>query len=152
MRDKATRTSTSTIPAFIFQGRLPNPFVHRTLYSSYSMDNQLLSPPALSPPSCDPLPSLVPAFPYTPNIRVPPPPILPELPLRERRGFIEFIQITPRTAFAVPMPAKGHLEPKTGGLPRRRRASAKPVITTHTISKSRKIGLVASSESSDEED
>ncbi|KAJ3869848.1 hypothetical protein EV359DRAFT_76284 [Lentinula novae-zelandiae] len=119
------------------------------------MDNQLLSPPALSAPSApssDPLPSLVPAFPYTPNIRVPPPLILPELPLRERRGFIEFIQITPRTAFAVPMPAKGQLEPKSGGLPRRRRASAKPVITTHTISKSRKIGLVASSESSDEED
>ncbi|GAW07946.1 hypothetical protein LENED_009975 [Lentinula edodes] len=112
------------------------------------MDNQLSSPPALSS-SSDPLPSLVPAFPYTPNIRVPPPLILPELPLRERRGFIEFIQITPRTAFAVSMPAKGQLEPKAGGLPRRRRASTKSVITTHNISKSRKL---ASSESSDEED
>ncbi|KAJ4482856.1 hypothetical protein C8J55DRAFT_559678 [Lentinula edodes] len=116
------------------------------------MDNQLSSPPALSSSFSDPLPSLVPAFPYTPDVRVPPPLILPELPLRERRGFTEFIQITPRTAFAVPMPAKGQLEPKTGGLPRRRRASAKPVITTHTISKSRKIGLVVSSKSSDEED
>ncbi|KAJ3759624.1 hypothetical protein EV360DRAFT_69360 [Lentinula raphanica] len=70
-----------------------------------------------------------------PNIRVPPPLPIPEIPLRERRGFVEFIPITPRsvlgdTAQSVPMPAKGHLEPKAGALPRRRRRV--PPSNTHT--------------------
>jgi hypothetical protein len=77
--------------------------------------------------------SLVPVFPYLPNIRVPPL-VLPEIPLRERRGFLEFIHITPGSGFVSEsqMPAKGQLEPRAGSLPRRRRASTvtKPITLT----------------------
>ncbi|KAE9407386.1 hypothetical protein BT96DRAFT_131653 [Gymnopus androsaceus JB14] len=92
------------------------------------------------------------------TIRVPPPLILSDVPLRERRGFTEFISIIPRPEHfqdSAPMPAKGQLEPRAGALPRRRRASsnAKSVITQAIICESRIFDFASSdSDSSDEED
>ncbi|KAE9403308.1 hypothetical protein BT96DRAFT_917568, partial [Gymnopus androsaceus JB14] len=83
------------------------------------------------------------------TIRVPPPLILSDIPLRERRGFTEFI------TESAPMPAKGQLEPRAGALPRRRRASSsvKPVITQAIICESRKFDFASSdSDSSDDEE
>ncbi|KAF9076084.1 hypothetical protein BDP27DRAFT_1358149 [Rhodocollybia butyracea] len=63
------------------------------------------------------LPSFIPVFPCLPNIRVPPSLILSEIPLRERRGFVEFIHIIPGSALvseSTQMPAKGQLEPRAG--------------------------------------
>ncbi len=97
------------------------------------------------------IPSSVPAFPYTPSIRVPPPLLLSEIPLRERRGFCEFVTIIPRPECSAPMPARGQLEPRAGALPRRRRASSvqqKPAI----IHELRNFDFDTPSESSDEED
>ncbi|KIK59273.1 hypothetical protein GYMLUDRAFT_245349 [Collybiopsis luxurians FD-317 M1] len=81
------------------------------------------------------------SFPFLPTIRVPPPLILPEVPLRERRGFTESITIISRPEHPselMPKPARGQLEPRAGALPRRRRASSvKPVITQPFISESK---------------
>eukprot|EP00918_Siedleckia_nematoides_P097760 GHVU01214138.1.p1 GENE.GHVU01214138.1~~GHVU01214138.1.p1 ORF type:complete len:158 (+),score=8.80 GHVU01214138.1:55-474(+) len=119
-------------------------------------DNQ--NSPALSSSSTDfSFPPFAPAFPHLPKIRVPPPLILSETPLRERRGFLEFITITPRPELlqaSAPVPAKGQLEPRAGALPRRRQASSivKPVIIQTIICESRNFDFASSSDSSDDEE
>ncbi|KAF9059698.1 hypothetical protein BDP27DRAFT_1430999 [Rhodocollybia butyracea] len=111
--------------------------IYNMNYPSSSIENHCLSSPLITDFETESLtlPSFVPAFPYLPNIHVPPPLVLPEIPLRERRGFLEFIHITPGSAYASEsqMPAKGQLEPRAGSLPRRRRASTitKPITLTH---------------------
>ncbi|KAJ3813387.1 hypothetical protein EV368DRAFT_77440 [Lentinula lateritia] len=69
-----------------------------------------------------------------PLIRVPPPLILSETPLRERRGFAEFITITPRSDVHVKNTAKGQIQPTAGSLPTRRRKtpSARRDVVIHT--------------------
>eukprot|EP00914_Ancora_sagittata_P013185 GHVO01025675.1.p1 GENE.GHVO01025675.1~~GHVO01025675.1.p1 ORF type:complete len:160 (+),score=1.19 GHVO01025675.1:58-480(+) len=120
-------------------------------------DNQ--NSPALSSSSTDfSFPPFTSVFPYLPEIRVPPSLMPSETPLRERRGFLEFITITPRPELSVqasaPMPAKGQLEPRAGALPRRRRASSnvKPVIIQTIICESRNFDFASSSDSSDDEE
>ncbi|KAJ3984114.1 hypothetical protein F5890DRAFT_1554347 [Lentinula detonsa] len=94
-----------------------------TTLSYLTEDNQNITTPALTRSQWP----LALAPPYIANIHVPPPLLLSDTPLRERRGFVEFIPIIPRSApdspESVPMPAKGQLEPKAGTLPRRRRTS-----------------------------
>ncbi|KIK61033.1 hypothetical protein GYMLUDRAFT_587006 [Collybiopsis luxurians FD-317 M1] len=95
------------------------------------------------------------SFPYLSTIRVPPPLELPEVPLRERRGFSEFITIIPRPELpmeSMPMPARGQLEPRTGALPRRRRVStAKPVVI-QTIIESKDFDFTCPFEDSSDDD
>ncbi|KAJ4464290.1 hypothetical protein C8J55DRAFT_610020 [Lentinula edodes] len=98
-----------------------------TLTPSISVDGgedysrMTLSPSSYSDSLSFSLLSLIPDFIDLPLIRVPPPLILPETPLRERRGFEAFITITPRADVHGKTSAKGQLEPTAGGLPRRRR-------------------------------
>ncbi|KAJ3890545.1 hypothetical protein GG344DRAFT_66171 [Lentinula edodes] len=98
-----------------------------TLKPSISVDGgedysrMTLSPSSYSDSLSFSLLSLIPDFIDLPLIRVPLPLILPETPLRERRGFEAFITITPRADVHGKTSAKGQLEPTAGGLPRRRR-------------------------------
>ncbi|KAF9063696.1 hypothetical protein BDP27DRAFT_1426609 [Rhodocollybia butyracea] len=132
--------------------------IYNMIYPSSStslsdVENHCLLSPTLSSLITDfeaeslTFPSFVPVFPYLPNIRVPPPLVLPEIPLRERRGFLEFIHITPGSAFGSEsqIPAKGQLEPRAGSLPRRRRASTvtKPISTPTSIHESRTFDFAA---------
>ncbi|KAJ3792749.1 hypothetical protein GGU11DRAFT_760500 [Lentinula aff. detonsa] len=91
-----------------------------TTQSYLTEENQNTTTPALT---CSQWPLAL-APPYIANIRVPPPLLLSNTPLRERRGFVDFIPIIPRSApdssESAPILAKGHLEPKAGTLPRRR--------------------------------
>ncbi|KIK59266.1 hypothetical protein GYMLUDRAFT_74528 [Collybiopsis luxurians FD-317 M1] len=88
------------------------------------------------------------SFPFLPTIRVPPPLILSEVPLRERRGFNQSIIIIPRPELpseSMPKPARGQLEPRAGALPRRRRApSMKPVVIQPNISESKNFDFAIS--------
>ncbi|PBK82186.1 hypothetical protein ARMGADRAFT_1090565 [Armillaria gallica] len=52
--------------------------------------------------------------------------------LRERRGVTFFISFT-RPNLGPVIPAKGHLEPRAGSLPRRRKASAPRIAPTKIV-------------------
>ncbi|KAJ3896348.1 hypothetical protein GG344DRAFT_72181 [Lentinula edodes] len=101
----------------------------QTISPSISVDVDAdYSPKTLSPSSYSDalsftLLSLIPALVDLPLIRVPPPLTLSETPLRERRGFEQFITITPRSEVVGKQSAKGQIQPTAGSLPRRRRKS-----------------------------
>ncbi|KAJ3999857.1 hypothetical protein F5050DRAFT_1709430 [Lentinula boryana] len=71
-----------------------------------------------------------------PAIRAPPPLLLSEIPLRERRGFFEFIIIVPRVDIPGKKAARGQLEPKAGGLPRRRQIQKRAAHTSDSVDSS----------------
>ncbi|KAJ4487075.1 hypothetical protein C8J55DRAFT_558156 [Lentinula edodes] len=90
--------------------------------------------------------TLIPELIDLPIIRVPPPLILSETPLRERRGFAEFITITPRANAIGEISAKGQIEPTAGGLPRRRKSlHVRRIVVKHPLKSE-------DSDSSDSED
>ncbi|KAJ3881910.1 hypothetical protein F5051DRAFT_436542 [Lentinula edodes] len=100
----------------------------QTISPSISVDVDAdYSPKTLSPSSYSDalsftLLSLIPELVDLPLIRVPPPLTLSETPLRERRGFEQFITITPSDVVGK-QSAKGQIQPTAGSLPRRRRKS-----------------------------
>ncbi|GAV99279.1 hypothetical protein LENED_000723 [Lentinula edodes] len=119
----------------------------QTISPSISVDvDEDYSPKTLSPSSYSDalsftLLSLIPELVDLPFIRVPPPLTLSEIPLRERRGFEEFITITPRPDVIGKKSAKGQIQPTAGSLPRRRRKSS---------SMRRAVVKIVESEDSDE--
>ncbi|KAF5350825.1 hypothetical protein D9757_013538 [Collybiopsis confluens] len=97
-------------------------------------------------------------FPFLlPIIGVPPLLVLSEVPLRERRGFNEFITIIPSAEFLNALaskPARGQLEPRAGALPRRRRTTSAASQTQPPIvseSKNFDFGISPFEDSSDNE-
>ncbi|KAJ3936005.1 MAG: hypothetical protein NXY57DRAFT_957697 [Lentinula lateritia] len=121
----------------------------QTIYPSISVDvDEDYSPKTLSPSSYSDalsftLLSLIPELVDLPLIRVPPPLTLSETPLRERRGFEQFVSITPRSDVVGKNSAKGQIQPTAGSIPRRRRKSS--IIR-------RAVVKIIESESSDSED
>ncbi|KAJ3923850.1 hypothetical protein F5877DRAFT_73997 [Lentinula edodes] len=101
----------------------------QTISPSISVDvdedysSKTLSPSSYSDALSFTLLSLIPELVDLPFIRVPPPLTLSEIPLRERRGFEEFITITPPPDVIGKKSAKGQIQPTAGSLPRRRRKS-----------------------------